>query len=288
MSTDTTPGKTPWLLSAPGLVVFLTMLIVPLGLTAVLSFHLFDGMFGVQDTLTLENYIDVLTDSYYHEIFLRTGLMALGVTLICILIGVPETLILSRMRKRWRGIVLVIILAPLLISVVVRTLGWSILMGNNGLINDVLVALGIVDEPVRLVFTMTGMVIAMTHVMVPFMVLSVWASLQKLDSQVEHAAMSLGASGFTVTRRIVLPQILPGILSGSIIVFALSASAFATPALIGGRRLKVVATAAYDEFLSTLNWPLGAAIAVILLVANVIVILGANRLVERRYKQVFN
>jgi|SRR5690625_2723251 len=280
--------KTPWFLLAPGLTLFLVMLIVPLGLTAVLSFRVFDGMFGVQEATTWANYIDVLTDSYYHEIFIRTGLMALGVTLICIIIGVPETLILSRMRSPWRGIILVVILAPLLISVVVRTLGWSILMGSNGLISHTLMLLGVTNEPTRLIYTMTGMVIAMTHVMVPFMVLSVWASLQRLDPQVEHAGLSLGASNFTVTRRIILPQILPGILSGSIIVFALSASAFATPALIGGRRLKVVATAAYDEFLSTLNWPLGAAIAVILLIANVIIIFSANRLIERRFKQVFN
>src|SRR5699024_7392132 len=121
-------------------------LLVPLGLTGILSFHVFDGMFGVQETLTLANYIDVLTDSYFQEIFLRTGLMSLGVTLICILIGVPETLILSRMCNPWRGLVLVVILAPLLISVVVRTLGCSILLGNNGLINDFLLAVGLVDE----------------------------------------------------------------------------------------------------------------------------------------------
>lgn len=281
-------NPTPWLLSAPGLVVFLTMLLVPLGLTAVLSFRVFNGMFGVQEEFTLASYIDIFFDSYYHEIFLRTGLMSLGVTVICVLIGVPETLILARMRKPWRGFFLVLILAPLLISVVVRTLGWSILLGNNGIINGLLLYLGIVDEPLRLVFTMSGVVIALTHVMVPFMVISVWASLQKLDPQVQSAGLSLGASPSTVTRRIVLPQILPGVLSGSIIVFAMSASAFATPALLGGRRLKVVATAAYDEFLSTLNWPLGAAIAVVLLIANIIIILGANRLVERRFKQVFN
>lgn len=277
----------PWLLSAPGLLVFLVMLLVPLGLTAVLSFRIFDGMFGVQEGFTWVHYIDIFTDPYYQEIFFRTGAMSLGVTLICILIGVPETLILSRMRKPWRGLFLVLILAPLLISVVVRTLGWSILLGNNGLINSALTALNIVDEPVRLVFTMTGVVIGMTHVMVPFMVISVWASLQKLDPQVENAGLSLGAPNWTVTRRIILPQLLPGILSGSIIVFAMSASAFATPALLGGRRLKVVATAAYDEFLSTLNWPLGAAIAIVLLIANVIIILGASRLVERRSKQIF-
>ncbi len=106
------------------------------------------------------------------------------------------------------------------------------------------------------------MVVALAHVMMPFMVLSVWAALQRLDPQIENAALSLGAGPLTIIRRIVLPQIMPGVLSGAIIVFSLSASAFATPAIIGGRRLKVAATLAYDEFLNTLNWPLGAAVAV--------------------------
>lgn len=278
----------PWLLSGPALALFLTMLLAPLLLTAILSFHVFDGVGSIDESFSLKNYLEIFSDSYYHEIFLRTAGMAAAVTLFCALLGIPETIILARMRSPWRGLFLVVILAPLLISVVVRTLGWAILMGNNGLINDALLWLGIVDEPVRMVFTMTGVIIAMTHVMVPFMVISVWASLLKLDPQVENAGTSLGASNITVMRRIVLPQILPGILSGSIIVFALSASAFATPALLGGRRLKVVATAAYDEFMSTLNWPLGASIALILLVANIVIILGCNRLVERRFRQVFD
>jgi putative spermidine/putrescine transport system permease protein len=118
-------------------------------------------------------------------------------------------------------------------------------------------------------------------------VISVWASLRRLDPQVEHAAVSLGAGQSTVLFRIVLPQVMPGILSGAIIVFALAASAFATPAIIGGRRLQVAATLAYDEFLNTLNWPLGAAIAVLLVIANVVIVAGCNRLIERRYAQVF-
>lgn len=277
----------PWALSGPALLVFVTMLLAPLLLIAILSFHVFNGMQGIQDVYTAKNYLEIFTDSYYLEIFGRTAWMSAIVTLLCVILGVPETLIISRLRGRWKGICLMVILAPLLISVVVRTLGWSILMGNNGVLNDLLLALGIVDEPVRLVFTMTGVTIAMVHVMVPFMVISVWASLQRLDPQVENAGLSLGASRQTVFRRVVLPQLLPGVLSGSIIVFALSASAFATPSLLGGRRLKVVATAAYDEFLNTLNWPLGAAIAIVLLVANVIVIAGSNRWVEQRFKPVF-
>jgi putative spermidine/putrescine transport system permease protein len=192
------------------------------------------------------------------------------------------------MKKPWQSLCLLIVLGPLLISVVVRTLGWQILLGNNGVLNNALQALHITDEPIRLVFTMTGMVIALTHVLVPFMVMSVWATMQKLDPQVEWAGRSLGASQFAVFRRVVLPQIMPGVLSGSIIVFALSASAFATPALIGGRRLKVVATAAYDEFLGTLNWPLGASIAVLLLIANVAIVMGCSRLAERRFRHIFD
>jgi len=277
----------PWAMSGPGLLVFVTMLLAPLALTAILSLNVFNGMEGIQKVYSLKNYLEIFSDSYYLEIFGRTALMSAIVTVLCVVLGVPETLIISRMRGRWRGVFLLIILAPLLISVVVRTLGWSILMGNNGLINKGLMLFHIIDEPLRLAFTMTGVTIAMVHVMVPFMVISVWASLQKLDPQVENAGLSLGASQRTVFRRVVLPQLLPGILSGSIIVFALSASAFATPALLGGRRLKVVATAAYDEFLNTLNWPLGAAIAVVLLVANVVIIVGCNRWIERRFKAVF-
>jgi putative spermidine/putrescine transport system permease protein len=108
-----------------------------------------------------------------------------------------------------------------------------------------------------------------------------------MDPAVERAAVSLGAGQLTVVRRIIVPLAMPGILAGSVIVFALAASAFATPAIIGGRRLKVIATAAYDEFLNTLNWPLGASLAVLLLLANVVLLYASNRLIELRYKAVF-
>ena len=138
-----------------------------------------------------------------------------------------------------------------------------------------------------MMFTFTGVVVALVHVLVPFMVLAVWASLQKLDPATEQAAQSLGAGLPTVLARIVFPQVIPGVLSGGLIVFALAASAFATPAIIGGRRLKVVPTTIYDEFLGALNWPLGAALAVVLVVIVLAVSLGMNRLVEKRWKQVF-
>ncbi|MEM5297845.1 ABC transporter permease [Burkholderia sp. JPY481] len=284
---DSRAGAAPWLLSSPALLLFGALLFVPLVLTLLLSFRVFSDVAGVQAAYTLKNYVEVLSDPYYGEIFLRTVGLALAVTLLSVLLGVPETIVLARMKRPWQSLCLLIVLGPLLISVVVRTLGWQILLGNNGVLNNALQAFHITSEPIRLVFTMTGMIIALTHVLVPFMVMSVWATLQKLDPHVEWAGLSMGGSPLRVFRRVVLPQIMPGVLSGSIIVFALSASAFATPALIGGRRLKVVATAAYDEFLGTLNWPLGASIAVLLLIANVAIVMGCSRLAERRFKHIF-
>jgi putative spermidine/putrescine transport system permease protein len=283
----TRSDRTPWLLAGPALLLFVGIVLVPIAMTVLLSFHDWGQYKGIEPVITLKNWREIVGDSYFFEIFLRTFRIALLVTVLSILIGTPEAYILNRMRAPWRGIFLVIVLGPLLISVVARTLGWALLFGSTGLINVALVRLGLVAAPVQFMFSETGMVIALTHVLVPFVVISVWASLQRLDPQVENAALSLGASAFTVLRRIVLPQVMPGVLSGAIVVFALAASAFATPAIIGGRRLKVASTLAYDEFLNTLNWPLGAAIAVLLLVAVAATIVGSNRLIERRYAEVF-
>lgn len=277
----------PYWLSAPGMLVMLAFVALPLVLTLSLSLYPFQSAGGVGDQMTWANYADIATDNYFHVIFARTFGMAIVVTLICIVIGVPEAYVLSRLSARWRAVSMVVVLGPLLISVVVRTLGWAVLLGNEGVINKVLMAGGLIDEPIKMMFTFTGVVVALVHVLIPFMVLAVWASLQKLDPATEQAAESLGAGLFTVMRRIVFPQVIPGVLSGGLIVFALSASAFATPAIIGGRRLKVVPTTIYDEFLGNLNWPLGAALAVVLVVIVLGVSLGTNWFIERKYKQVF-
>jgi len=278
---------TPYWLAGPALAVFLGLVIIPLGMTVLLSFYDWGQYKGIVAEFTLKNFHEIFSDSYFLEVFLRTLRIAVLVTLGSILIGVPEAYILNRMSPAWRGICLLAIIGPLLVSVVARTLGWALLLGSNGLVNRGLMALGLIGQPLEFMFTETGVVIALVHVLIPFMILAVWASLQRLDPQIENAALSLGAGRLTIWRRVILPQIAPGILSGSIIVFALAASAFASPAIIGGRRLKVAATLAYDEFLNTLNWPLGAAVAVLLLVALVILTVGANRFVERRYAQVF-
>ncbi len=284
MSADAPQGR---LLVAPAALLFAGVVATPLAMTLLLSFNDWNATQGVIRTLTLKNYVEIFSDSFFAEIFLRTLRISLWVTILCVLVGAPEAYILRRMREPWRSFFILVVIGPLLVSVVARTLGWALLLGGNGLLPVAIHKLGLTARPVSLMFTETGVIIALVHVLSPFMVLSVWASLARMDPASERAAQSLGASQFTIFRRIVLPQAMPGILSGCIIVFSLAASAFATPAIIGGRRLKVASTLAYDEFLNTLNWPLGAAIAMLLLVGIVAIVVGWNRFIERRYAQVF-
>jgi putative spermidine/putrescine transport system permease protein len=286
--TSRRPARAPWqafiplwLMSAPPLLLFLGLVLVPLAMTFALTFYHFDPASGPIAAFEFHNYAKVLGSPYFHTIFLRTFGIALVTTVLCVAIGAPEAYVLSRMRDPWRSVFLLIILAPLLVSVVVRAFGWSMLLNENGLVNKSFALIGL--GPYKLEYTTFAIVIALVHVMLPFMVIPVWTALQRLDPQTESAALSLMASPATTLRRIVLPQLVPGILSGSLMVFGLSASAFAIPGLLGGRRLKVAATAVYDQFLSSMDWPLGATIAMLLLVANLIVMLTYHRVLERRY-----
>jgi len=276
-------AATPFWLAGPGALVFLGLIVLPLVLTVILSFHVYDHTSGIKNEFTLAHYAAVFSDDYYLGIFWRTLRLAALTTLICAVIGAPEAYILSRMRDPWRSVFLLVIIGPLLVSVVVRAFGWSMLLGSTGLVNQSLQGLGF--ESVRLLYTETAIVIALVHVMLPFMVIPVWTALQKLDPMVEAAAWSLGASHFTALRRVVLPQVSLGMLSGSLIVFGLSASAFAIPGLLGGRRLKMAATLVYDEYMHELNWPLGATIAIIVLAANLVIMLAYNRVIETRARK---
>lgn len=290
MSTASVLRRLPWpplLLALPAVIVFCGFLLAPLLSTAALSLQAFSLYTGIQAVYNLANYIEIFSDSYFLEIFARTARIAVLTTLLSVVIGAPEAYILMRMRAPWRGLFLLVALGPLLISVVSRTLGWALLFGSNGMINQALIGLGLIDRPIALMYTEFAVIIALTHVLMPFMIISVMVTLQRLNPQIENASASLGASGFTTIRRVVIPQMMPGILAGSIIVFAMAASAFATPQIIGGRRLKVVATLVYDEFLYSLNWPLGAALAMLLFAVVIGVTVGFNALAERYFARIY-
>lgn len=276
------PGRgAHWLLLTPGLSWLLVFMAAPLGVLAVISFKAYQPGRGIIDTWQLDNYARFLTDPFYLAVLWSTLAMGACVTLLTLLLGFPLAYALAHSHGWKRSALYFGVLMPLLTSAVVRTFGWMILLGNNGFINRTLLGAGLIDHPVRLMYDLSGVVIALTEVLLPFMVLALDAALLNIDPFVVEAARNVGARPARVFVRITLPLSLPGIVSGSILVFSLSISAFVTPSLIGGAQVKLMPTMIYQQALALLDWPFGAAIAFIMLATIVLLLVPALALIER-------
>ena len=269
-----------WLL-APALLLLLVAFVVPVGMMVPMSFRPYVPLVGITDGFTVRYYTKLLTDSYYLEIIGRTLALGFTVTLSTLVIGYPVALFLARTPSRWRSWLTILVVFPLMLNLVVRTFGWIALLAQNGLVNQALRALGVVDAPVKLLFNFAGLLIAMTHIFLPFMVLVLIGAIQNIPRDVEDAARVLGASWAGTFCRVTLPLSAPGILSGSILVFVLTISALVTPRLLGGPTYQVMATLIYDEFLQRLNWPAGSAQALLLTLMVLALVYLSGRLARR-------
>lgn len=266
-------------LAIPGIVVVLVLLVWPLLSMIVGSFRPHE--FGVpQPGFTVESYAQVVTSVTYLRVFATTIGIALLVTLICAVLGYPIALHLAAARPAVRSFLYFLIVAPLLINTVVRAYGWLLLLGNAGFVNRMLIELGVISSPVRLARTLVGLVIATVQVFIPFMVLSLVASLQRIDPRILESAELLGAGPWTRFRSIALPLSRQGLIAGSTIVFALMLSAFVTPLVVGGTAIPYLSVAVYTDALVLFNVPRATALAVGLLLIVMAVYVGQSRLVE--------
>ncbi|MGO4728010.1 MULTISPECIES: ABC transporter permease [unclassified Inquilinus] len=256
-----------WLLIAPAAVLLGVFLLVPYLNIVLMSFRPPATGAPYGPGLTLGNYERALTDGYYLGQLGSTLWIALLTTAATLLVGFPVAWQLARSRSRWRPVLYGIVLSPLLVGIVVRSFGWTILLGNNGVINKAVRSLGLTLAPLPLMYNTLGIVVALTHVFLPFMILPVMAALQTIDPALEAAGRSLGATRRVAFRRIVLPLALPGIQSGCILVFVLALSAYVTPVLIGGMRVKTMTLTVVDTLTDAFQWPLGSALALMLSVA---------------------
>ncbi|MFI4981761.1 MAG: ABC transporter permease [Nevskiales bacterium] len=267
---------------APSIVLLGACFVVPILILLLYSFYTADPGGTMRPVLTSANYTRFLFDSLYYRVIWRSLELGITVTLWCLVLGFPLAYSLARTRSSaWRGLVVMLLLFPLMTSVVVRSYGWMILLGDNGLMNLVLLRLGIVETPVRLLYTNTGTVIALIEVLLPFMVLSLMAVIQNIHRSLEEAAASLGAGTWRVFIDVVLPLSMPGVAAGSVLVFILAIGAFVTPALIGGAKILVVPMLVYQQAMGVLNWPFAAAISFIFLVFVLALIWLQLHLLER-------
>jgi putative spermidine/putrescine transport system permease protein len=252
-------------LAVPALLLLAALFFAPLFHILDLSFR--EGIAGsirIKPGYSLASYIRGLTDLYYVGVLIRTSLLSLAVTATCVLLGFPLSYFLWRADPRWKGTLTLLVVAPVLVSIVVRAYGWIVLLGDNGLLNQVLVALGLIDAPLQIMYSTLAVFIGLVHVQFPFMVLSILAAMERIDPFLIDAAETLGASRPSAVMLVVLPLAIPGLATGAILVFTLCMTAFVTPAFLGGGSTQVMTTLVYGQFTTAFDWPLGSALAIIL------------------------
>lgn len=264
-------------LAAPALFMAVFFLGPLIGLVAV---SLTAG-YPLEVRFSLSSFASVLFDSYYAEYVLTTVAYGAIVTLIALLIGYPFAYYMARHARLSYDILLVALVSPLLIGVVVRTVGWTIMFGTAGVFNEVLLWLGLIERPLQILYTPFASIVGMVQVLLPFMVLSIVSVLTNMDRALDEAAASLGAGRLMVFWRVTLPLSIGGVASGCVIVFALTIGAYLTPVLLGGGKSRLMSPLIYQEISSIVDWSLGAALSVTLLIVGVSVMVLVPRLVMR-------
>lgn len=274
------PGLQAALLCLP-LVLFLAVFFVlPMARMVASSFASPEGP-------TLRNYARFLDNGFYAATLLTTMEVALATAVLAAVLGYPVALVIVR-GPAWMGrAITAIIIAPLVVNIVTRTYGWKVILANSrsGVLNWALSSLGLVEAPLRLLYTEAAVVIGTLHLYLPLMVLPLAAALTRINPEVEAAARTLGASPWAVFRRVTLPLSLPGLGAGMTLVFSLTASAFISPAILGGNFVKMLGTLVEEQILSVFDWNFGAAIATVLMVAVLAVNLAYIRLIDSRLSQ---
>ncbi len=274
----------PLVLIAPAAILLAVFLVIPYLNILLMSFRAPGQGTPYGEGFTIANYLRFFSDGFYIRQVANTLWIGFLCTAICLVVGFPVAWQLARGSPRFRAIGYGLVLSPLLVGIVIRSYGWTILLGNNGLINRTLTNIGLIEGPLPLMYNALGIVIALVHVFLPFMILPLMAAIQGVDPSLETAARSLGASRLTAFRRVTLPLCMPGIQAGCILVFVLSLSAYVTPSLIGGLRVKTMAVTVVDALIDTFQWPWGSALALILSVTGALIVVLFARLTRMKWK----
>lgn len=253
-----------WWLLGPGLVWMGLLFVVPLCLVFAISFAGRGTYGGIVWSFSLTNYFDLL-HPLYARILGQSILLAAGTTLLCLIMGFPLAYYMARATPRRQGIWLLLVMIPFWTNFLVRTYAWMFILRTEGLLNTVLVKLGVISSPVELLYSNTAVVIGLVYGYLPFMVLPLFVALERVDRTLVEAAWDLYATRWTVFRRIILPLARPGVVAGCLLVFIPSLGAFLTPDLLGGARSMMIGSLIQHEFLVARDWPLGAAISCLLI-----------------------
>ncbi len=265
----------PYALSASALTLLAVFVVVPLCLIFFISFQMPSATGLWRSVWTLENYRRALTDAFYVRILGASVRIAAITTLVCMLVGYPIAYQLARSSGAVRGLCMFLVLCPLLVSTVIRSFGWIVILGDGGVVNALLDAVGLGRR--KLLYSETAVIVGLTHFLVPFMALPLMVAIERIPRAVEEAARNLGARSFEVFRLVVLPLSFAGLVAGSVLVFTLAISAVVTPLFLGGRKVQMIGTQIYDNVTVAFNWPFAGALTAMAIAVTVTAILAARR-----------
>jgi putative spermidine/putrescine transport system permease protein len=250
-------------LALPLAALFVAFFVAPLVILLGLSLSVDAEM----RTLTAAHYVKFFTDPFNYSILLDTLLLGLKATLVCLVFGYPIAWIAARASARWQSVLVFLVILPILTSVVVRTFAWIVILGRQGVLNQIALGLGLTREPLRLLFSELGVIIVLAQVQMPLMVLPILTVLSKADPNLADASRALGAGEWRTLWRVTVPLSLPGVIAGCILTYSACVTAFVTQSLIGGARLLYMPLHIYQQAIGANNWPFAAAVSVIFLVA---------------------
>ena len=234
---------------------------------------------GVLLGFTLQHYTRILSSNYYLGITWQSLVLGLKVTALTLLISYPVAYLLATTRSRWKPFLVFLLVVPWWTSILVKNFAWVGILLDNGLANRFLLWTGLTHRPVKLLYNEFSVVVGLIHVLIPFMTLPLFATLEKMEPQLLEAAENLGAGPLRAFREVTLPLSMPGVASGCILTFILAFGSYVTPALLGGPKNWMVAMVVQDQFLNAFNWPFGSAVAIVLLAIVMALVLVFNRLV---------
>ena len=228
-------------------------------------------------SFTLEHYIHIVREPLYLKVIFNTIKLAFVATMVCLILGYPFAFLLATTSEKTSNRLLAIVLIPFWISLLVRTYSWIVILGRKGLINSILLKIGFIDQPLTLLYTMKGVIIGMTHILLPYMIISLFSVMRGIDLELLKAARNLGANSFNAFIRIFFPLSLPGVTGGSLMVFVMGLGFFVTPALLGGPKDVVISVLIENQVTFILNWGFAFAIAIALCVIALIMVYFYNR-----------
>ncbi len=271
-------------LVVPALLLVAVFLLAPLALILRYSFDKYDPIKLMLGIFSIDNYIAAVTDPFYQNVLATTAKISALSTVVVMLLAFPVAYFISRVEsQRVRGWLMILTVLPLLLGNAVRSAAWMVVMGTKGVANAFMINIGLISEPIKILYTPTAVVIALVSVLLPFAIITLQSVIDSIPTSLEEAGQSLGHSPFRTVLGVVLPLSTPGVVAAAAICFALAMNAYATPVLIGGPTMQMMGPVVYGQIAKANNWPFGSTLACILMAVTLILTVLSTRFLGRKY-----